>query len=83
MDCDLSGIRFPFRGATFVVEPAYALLTHVCKEVEGDPRGVVEKAYSIKVGHGLVLLLQVLNHFEWDREVYLQAIPYKLTFEGP
>ena len=27
-------------------------------------------------------LLQVLNHFEWDREVYLQAISYKLTFEG-
>jgi hypothetical protein len=37
MDCDLSGIGFPFRGAMFVVEPAYALFTRVCKEVEGDP----------------------------------------------
>jgi hypothetical protein len=37
MDYDLSGIRFLFRGATFVVEPAYALLIRVCKEVEGDP----------------------------------------------
>jgi hypothetical protein len=83
MDCDLSGIGFPFGGATFIVEPAYALLIRVCKEVEGDPRGVVEKAYSIKVGHGLMPPLQVLNHFEWDREVYLRAIPYKLTFEGP
>jgi hypothetical protein len=51
--------------------------------VEGDPRGVVKKAYSIEVGHSLMLLLQVLNYFEWDREVYLRAIFYKLTFEGP
>jgi hypothetical protein len=37
MDCDFSGIRFLFRGAMFIVEPAYALLIRVYKEVEGDP----------------------------------------------
>jgi hypothetical protein len=37
MDYDLSSIRFLFRGAIFIVEPAYALLIRVYKEVEGDP----------------------------------------------
>jgi hypothetical protein len=37
MDYNLSDIRFPFKGATFIVEPAYALLIRVCKEVKGDP----------------------------------------------
>ena len=64
MDYDLSGIGFLFRGAMFIIKPAYALLIRVYKEVERDPRGVVEKAYSIEVGHSLMPLLQVLNHFE-------------------
>jgi hypothetical protein len=37
MDCDLSGIRFLFKGAMFIVKPAYALLIRVYKEVERDP----------------------------------------------
>ena len=37
MDYNLSSIRFLFKGAIFVVKPAYALLTRVYKEVEGDP----------------------------------------------
>jgi hypothetical protein len=41
----------------FVVEPAYALLARVYKEVEGNSRGVVEKPYPIKVSYGVVSLL--------------------------
>jgi hypothetical protein len=66
----------------FVVEPAHALLARVYKEVEGNSRGVVKKPYPIKVSYGVVPLLQVLDYFEWDREVRLRAILCELTFEG-
>jgi len=42
--------------------------------MEGGSRKVVEKAYTVENSHRVVLLLEILDHFEWDREVLLRAI---------
>jgi hypothetical protein len=54
---NLSGIGFLLRGAMFIVKPAYALLIRVYKEVEGNSRRVVKKAYPIKVSYSVMPLL--------------------------